>query len=107
MAKGNYLVYGFGHIYEAFKSLKLNYNFDYLGSSKIPKYNFITNYFIFKDLHKKGLMNKYDIIHVNFWPNLLNINLKKKDQLWIGESHGIHVGLDRKISLSQSTPLIG
>jgi len=53
-------------------------------------------------LCKSGEIAKYTVIHINNWENFLNIKYKKPHQIWIAESHGIHIGLNDKIAISQS-----
>jgi len=72
---------------------------------KSSRFDFITNYLLFRRFIKSGKYKEFDVIYVNNWENILNIPPKDKrnDQVWITESHGIHIGLDYKIGASQST----
>ena len=70
---------------------------------KPGKFDFIKNYLNFKSMCKKGKIDEFDIIHINNWENFFNIKYKKPHQIWIAHSHGIHIGLNDKIALSQSS----
>jgi len=101
-----YLINGFKFLADALEKNMKEYCFEYV-FPKPGKFDFVTNFLLLRRLIKKGKTKKFDIVHINNWENFINIPLKKerKNQIWICESHGIHIGLDTKIGVSQSKGL--
>jgi len=67
--------------------------------------DFIKDYFVLRRMIKNGELDGYDVVHINNWLNFLNLPPahKRKNQVWIAHSHGVHIGIDLKIGISQSS----
>jgi len=85
-----YLMNGFGFQLRSFEKYLKEYDFTYL-FPKPHKYDFVSNYLLYRKWQKTGKIKEYDVIHINNWENFLNFK-KIKGQLAIGESHGFHLG---------------
>jgi len=79
-----------------------NFKFTYYFTKSNNKFKFIKDYFEVKQLLNEGHLDSFKVIHINNWFNFLLIKYKKPHQIWIAESHGIHMGLNDKIAISQS-----
>jgi len=78
----------------------------YLHTSKFYYYSYQGNFLVniignlldFRKKLKTKFFDKYDIIHINAWENIINIppKNKRKNQIWIAETHGLHIGFNDK-----------
>ncbi len=95
MREKKYLMNGFRFLFNSFEKHIPDYAFKFL-FPKPGRFDFITNYLLFRKWQKQGKIKEFDVVHVNNWENFLNIPSKKKrgNQIWIAESHGFHVGLN-------------
>lgn len=102
--KKKYLINGFRFMMDSFSKYIQEYDFTFL-FPKEGAFDFITNFILFRKKLKKGELKECDIIHINNWENLLNIpnKSKRKNQIWISESHGFHFGLNDKRALEDSS----
>ncbi len=66
------------------------------------RFNFVYDFLAFRKRLRSGAFDSYDVIHINNWFNFLLIKYKQPHQVWVAHSHGIHLGLNDKIALSQS-----
>jgi len=91
MVKKKYLMNGFRFQYNTFKK-ELSNNFDFTFIfPKARKFDFISNYLLYRKWQKLGKLKEFDIIHINNWENFINYK-RVPDQLSIAESHGFHLG---------------
>jgi glycosyltransferase involved in cell wall biosynthesis len=99
--KRSYLINGFQHMYDAFiRGDKTVYDYTFL-FPKSSRYDFLTNYLLYKKWVIKGRIKEFEYIHINCWENFLNYKYVP-GQISICHSHGIHIGLDKNIGLAQS-----
>lgn len=73
-----------------------------LEKERLSPFNFWYDHKRLKHALRKGELDDYDVIHINNWFNFSLVNYKKPHQIWIAQSHGVHLGLQDRIAISQS-----
>jgi len=96
------LINCFEHFYNAIKK-EISDEVDYSFSQTESRFDFIQDYFEMKKKIKNNELDKYDVIHIQNWVNLLLIKYKKPHQKWVFTSHGYHLGINRKKALEDSS----
>jgi len=84
---------GFSFIGNVVEKYYPNYSFDYMIDSSDIK-GAIRNYLKFRRMDKQGTFDKYDMITLSTWENIIQYKKKSPDQLLIAYPNGFIVGLN-------------